>query len=102
MWGHGSYVSPAWSADWPQREAVALRELVAVERLGLQYDVLTPSQKAAVDADVKAELRVNTYDDATKTITVSPLRANHPADRRHCRHDLVSQRARRSSGWRRL
>jgi len=75
VWGHGSYVAPDWSADWLHRETVALRELVAVARLGAEYDALTPSQKAAVDADVKAEMRTNTYDDATKRVTVSPLRA---------------------------
>jgi nitric oxide reductase subunit B len=75
VWGHGSYVAPDWSADWLHREAVALRELVAVERLGAEYDALTPSQKAAVDADVTAEMRANTYDEAAKTVTVSPLRA---------------------------
>ena len=66
VWGHGSYVAPDWSADWLHRETVALRELVAVARLGAEYDALTPSQKAAVDADVKAEMRTNTYDDAPK------------------------------------
>ncbi|HEY8049834.1 MAG TPA: nitric-oxide reductase large subunit, partial [Ramlibacter sp.] len=58
VWGHGAYVAPDWSADWLHREAIALRDA-----------------KTMGDGAVKAELRKNTYDAATGTVTVSDARA---------------------------
>jgi nitric oxide reductase subunit B len=75
VWGHGSYVAPDWSADWLHREAIALRDGLGRQAYGAPYDALTRAQKAAIDADVKAEMRANTYDSATKTLTVSAARA---------------------------
>ena len=75
VWGHGSYVAPDWSADWLHREAVALRELLAQKRYGRAFDALPPGDKAALDAEVKVQMRTNTYDASTKTLTVAPLRA---------------------------
>ena len=74
VWGHGSYVAPDWSADWLHREATVLREFRA-EALGKAYPQLDGPQRAAVDTAVKEEMRRNTYDAATNTITVSPERA---------------------------
>jgi nitric oxide reductase subunit B len=75
VWGHGSYVAPDWSADWLHREAVALRELLAQKRYGRAFDVLPASDKAALDAEVKVQMRTNTYDASTKTLAIAPLRA---------------------------
>jgi nitric oxide reductase subunit B len=75
VWGHGSYVAPDWSADWLHREAVALRERIAERQYGGAYDALPAAVQAAVDADVKREMRANTYDARTRTVTVSPVRA---------------------------
>jgi nitric oxide reductase subunit B len=75
VWGHGSYVAPDWSADWLHREAVALRDRIAAQRYRSAYDALPAATQAAVDADVKRELRTNTYDATSQTVTVSPLRA---------------------------
>jgi len=75
VWGHGSYVAPDWSADWLHREAVALRELYAQQAFRQPYDALSTADKAAVDATMKAEMRANTYDAKTNTVTVSPIRA---------------------------
>lgn len=55
IWGHGSYLAPDWSADWLHREATALKDLR--------------------HADVQLEMRTNTFDAATRTITVSEERA---------------------------
>ncbi|MGE5336296.1 MAG: nitric-oxide reductase large subunit [Gemmatimonadota bacterium] len=75
VWGHGSYVAPDWSADWLHREAVALRELLARKLYRAPFDTLDAGAKAAVDARVKGEMRRNTFDPATNTVTVSDERA---------------------------
>jgi len=75
VWGHGSYVAPDWSADWLHREALALRAELAAKRYGVPAEHLTLGQKAELDAAVKVEMRTNTYDAATGSISVSPQRA---------------------------
>src|SRR3569832_1609533 len=59
VWGHGAYVAPDWSAAWLHREALALREA-----------------KTMSDDALKTEMRRNTYDAATDTVTVSDARAS--------------------------
>ena len=80
VWGHGSYVAPDWSADWLHREAVALRDILSRESYGRAYDALQATQKAGVDAALKLEMRANTYDPATGTVTVSAARAQAIAE----------------------
>ncbi|HEX6362188.1 MAG TPA: nitric-oxide reductase large subunit, partial [Albitalea sp.] len=58
VWGHGSYVAPDWSADWLHREAEALGAI-----------------RGGDAAALKAEMRRNTYDAESGTITVSAERA---------------------------
>lgn len=73
--GTGSYLAPDWSADWLHREAVALRELHAQQRHGTAYASLQVGQQAALDAQLKHEMRRNTHDAATNVITLSSERA---------------------------
>jgi nitric oxide reductase subunit B len=75
VWGHGSYVAPDWSADWLHREAIAYRESVAQRAYGRAFDALSTSERAAVEATVKQELRQNTYDAATDVLVVTAERA---------------------------
>jgi nitric oxide reductase subunit B len=75
VWGHGAYVAPDWSADWLHREAIALRGQLARKHFGADYGTLDTAGRAGVDARVKEEMRANTYDAATNTITVGPERA---------------------------
>lgn len=75
VWGHGSYVAPDWSADWLHREAVAMRDAVAKSRHGTSFANLQPAEQAAVGALVSEELRRNTYDAASGTLTLSATRA---------------------------
>jgi nitric oxide reductase subunit B len=75
VWGHGSYVAPDWSADWLHREALALREQLASKLYKAPFASLDTASQAAVDARVKEEMRRNTYDAATDTVTVSAERA---------------------------
>ena len=75
VWGHGSYLAPDWSADWLHREALALQDLIAERNNGKKYADLAVGDKAAVDMLVKTEMRANTYDAATDTLSLSPERA---------------------------
>lgn len=75
MWGHGSYVAPDWSADWLHREALALRDIYAKQGLGKPFDQLTVGQQAELNERLKLEMRRNSYDASTETITLSPQRA---------------------------
>jgi len=75
VWGHGSYVAPDWSADWLHREALALREILATETYGREYDVLGLSERAGIDARSKSEMRRNTYDPGSGVLTVTKQRA---------------------------
>ncbi|HJV84886.1 MAG TPA: nitric-oxide reductase large subunit [Noviherbaspirillum sp.] len=75
VWGHGSYVAPDWSADWLHREAVALREIRAKHDFGKSFEQLNAPQQAQLTGLLQEEMRRNTYDAKTGTITVSPERA---------------------------
>ncbi len=75
IWGHGGYVAPDWSADTLHREAVTLLDLWARRDHGKAYAELTDEQQAAYKPRLKRELRTNTYDATTETITVSADRA---------------------------
>jgi nitric oxide reductase subunit B len=75
VWGHGSYLAPDWSADWLHREAVALRAIWAQRDFGAAYEHLQPSQQAQLDALLKTELRRNTYDAGSGSISLSADRA---------------------------
>ncbi len=72
IWGHGSYLAPDWSADWLHREAETLLGLLMQKpRPGLSEAQELSLQSTAL----QKEMRRNTYDPATGTITVSDLRA---------------------------
>ena len=70
IWGHGAYQAPDWSADWLHRDATALKE-----------NLVVPANLDAATSDVVArgrverELRQNTFDASTRTVTVSRERA---------------------------
>ncbi len=76
IWGHGAYVAPDWSADWLHREAVFILDRWAAERsLGTTFAQLGDEEKAILQTRLQKELRRNTYDPETRTLTISPLRA---------------------------
>lgn len=74
VWGHGSYVAPDWSADWLHREAVALQKIRAARHGGSQ-GLGDDDAKAVVEAQVRSEMRLNTYDEASGAVKVSSERA---------------------------
>lgn len=75
VWGHGAYVAPDWSADWLHREAVYLTNRLAKMEYDKEFDGLTAEQKSVIQSRLQADLRPNTYDPTTGTITISALRA---------------------------
>lgn len=75
VWGHGALVAPDWSADWLHREASGLLQLWALHEHATAFEALSEPQKAALKARLAAEMRTNTYDTASDTITVSEDRA---------------------------
>ena len=74
VWGHGSYLAPDWSADWLHREALALREILAKRDFKTSYAELGIGEQAHLDALLKVEMRRNTYDEKTGSITLSEER----------------------------
>ena len=75
IWGHGGYVAPDWSADWLHRESVALLDRWGAAGNGAAYDRLTEEQQSGLQRRLEMEMRRNTYDPATGTITISDDRA---------------------------
>src|SRR5450830_598551 len=75
VWGHGSYVAPDWSADWLHREALALRTVWSQRDFGKPFEELSVGQQAELSGRLKSEMRRNTFDASTGSITFSPERA---------------------------
>lgn len=75
VWGHGAYQAPDWSADWLHKEAVYMLNKTAQEKYGTSYEKLGDELKASLQVTLQKEIRKNTYDRQTKTLTISPLRA---------------------------
>ncbi|WP_051215547.1 nitric-oxide reductase large subunit [Granulicoccus phenolivorans] len=74
VWGHGAYVAPDWTADWLHREAVFILDRYAQQEGAASYTDLVPERQAALKERLKQLLRTNTYDPATGTVTLDPLR----------------------------
>ena len=75
IWGHGALVAPDWSADWLHREAVTWLDLRAQQSFGKAYADLAAGEQAKLEAELRPDIRRNTYDDRAKTVTVSDERA---------------------------
>ena len=76
IWGHGGYVAPDWSADWLHREALAVLDMWAQREAQAEtYDDLPAEQRAALRGRLETRMRANTYDPATRTITLDADRA---------------------------
>ncbi len=70
VWGHGAYVAPDWTADYLHREAQYLLNKWA----GGDFDSQSSEQKALLERRLQIFLRKNTYDKATKTLTLAAER----------------------------
>jgi nitric oxide reductase subunit B len=75
IWGHGAYQAPDWTADWLHREAIYMLNEMAEGEYGKSYDAISEEQRALLEMRLQREMRANTYDETTKSITISPLRA---------------------------
>lgn len=75
IWGHGAYQAPDWSADWLHREATTLLELYSQKDFGTSYGSLTAEQQGGLLVRLRQEMRTNTFDATSKTVTVSATRA---------------------------
>lgn len=75
IWGHGAYQAPDWSADWLHKEAVFMLNELAMQAEGKPYSEVSEELQASLRVTLQKDIRKNTYDTETKTITVSNLRA---------------------------
>ncbi len=76
VWGHGSYLAPDWTADWLHGEAVfMLDEWAKAEFSGATYETLSFEDQARLRGRLEVTMRTNTFDPATRTITIDPVRA---------------------------
>ena len=75
IWGHGAYQAPDWSADWLHRESVTLLDVWAQADGATAFAALGPERQAVLRDRLVREMRANTFDAATGTVTISPERA---------------------------
>src|SRR3546814_1807489 len=71
IWGHGALIAPDWSAEWLHLEVMAMLELRARSEFGLAYDALEDSEQVKLQAEIRPEIRLNTYDPATGSLVRS-------------------------------
>jgi nitric oxide reductase subunit B len=72
IWGHGGYLGPDFSASYLHAWAMVAAEEGARARFGKAYAALSGADRAAVDGEVAARFRINSYDPATATLTLPP------------------------------
>ncbi len=75
IWGHGAYVAPDWSADWIHREALYMLEALAWQHDSTSYFDLPDEKQVYLQLLLQKEVRKNSFDEKTQTLTVSDLRA---------------------------
>jgi nitric oxide reductase subunit B len=75
IWGHGSYVAPDWTADWLHREAVFILDRWSKDDYGSEFEKLDNEKQSQLSGRLATLMRANTYDPATQTVTVAPIRA---------------------------
>ena len=80
VWGHGAYQAPDWSADWLHKEAVYMLDKLAMQHDGTSYNSLSEERQAFLKVLLQKDLRKNTYEPQTGTLTVSLIRAEAIAD----------------------
>ncbi|MDA0272638.1 MAG: nitric-oxide reductase large subunit [Proteobacteria bacterium] len=73
IWGHGSYLAPDWSADWLHREAESLLGFISIRDAG-QFEPGTPNLDELHQVALRNEIRRNTYDARSETVTLSNAR----------------------------
>lgn len=74
VWGHGSYVAPDWSADWLHREAIFILNELTNKNDSMSYEKESPEKQAYYKSLLQKDVRTNSYDEASKTLTISDVR----------------------------
>lgn len=74
IWGHGSYVAPDWTADWIHREALYMLGHWSQNDYNTAYNDLDVEEKAAIKARLIKDVKTNTFNAETETITISQIR----------------------------
>src|SRR5688572_15944113 len=72
VWGHGSYVAPDWTADWLHREATFILDRWSGTQGG--FASLPVERQGELQSRLQQIMRANTYDAATGTLTIDPVR----------------------------
>ncbi|MDX9791147.1 MAG: nitric-oxide reductase large subunit [Candidatus Kapaibacterium sp.] len=75
IWGHGAYVAPDWTADWLHLEAEFMLDEWSNIDFGVKFKELDAEKQASIKQRLVTDIRKNTYDPQTKTITISAIRA---------------------------
>lgn len=75
IWGHGSYVAPDWTADYLHRELEFTLDHWAATLGVANFAALPLEQQASLKARLEERFRTNTYDAASDTVTIDPVRA---------------------------
>ena len=68
IWGHGAYLGPDYSATALHLIGIDTAAAIAQQQHGQPLASLTPSQRAAVQAETAVDLKTNRYDPATGTL----------------------------------
>jgi len=74
IWGHGAYLAPDWTADWLHREATFVLDTWARAEGGASFEALNSERRAALSARLAETIRKNTFDPASDTLTLDPVR----------------------------
>lgn len=75
VWGHGSYIAPDWSADYLHRECEWILNAWSIKEFGKAYSSLDKQHQALLLHRLKTEIRTNTYNSETDTLSISAIRA---------------------------
>ena len=75
VWGHGAYQATDWTADWLHKEAIAMLDVLSMEKFSKKFSEIDPADQAFLKIKLQEEIRKNTYSESAKTITVSATRA---------------------------
>jgi nitric oxide reductase subunit B len=76
IWGHGGYLGPDFSAQYLHNVAVYVAEMRTEQRYGRRLDELSIEDRVAVEALVRAELKMNRFDADTATLTFTDGQAD--------------------------
>lgn len=75
VWGHGTYRGTEFTADCLHRMGQEVRQSLALARFGKPFAELTAEEQGTLDTAAAAEIKRNTYDAGTDTLTLSPAMA---------------------------